>query len=212
MSDARAWGRSTLGHLLRHGRQTLKRNSITSPSLDDVVLALDADLAELLGLRPRADVEQFVPVDHLGRMKPRWKSVWMRPAHSRRGGAVVERPRPGLLLAGREERPQPEQVVGAAHHAEQRALAEAEALEHLGPLDGVDDRRRLGLELHAHADDLDVVAGRSCRTRRRPAASTAGIESRSSSPTFTTTSTRRLVSRKYGASSSRSLGASSPAR
>ena len=92
-------------------------------------------------------------------MKPRWKSVWIRPAHS---GAVepaqnVHARR--LLVAGREERAQPEQVVGAADHAEQRALAEAEALEHLGPLGRVVDRRGLGLELHAHADHLDVVAG-----------------------------------------------------
>ena len=92
-------------------------------------------------------------------MKPRWKSVWIRPAHSGALRAGVERPRPGLLVAGRQERAQPEQVVGAADHAEQRAFAEPEALEHLGPLDRVDDRRRLGLELHAHADDFDVVAG-----------------------------------------------------
>ena len=129
----------------------------------------------------------------------------MRPAHSRRRGAGVERPRPRLLVARREERAQPEQVVGAAHHAEQRALAEPEALEHLGPLGGVDDRRRLGLQLHAHADHLDVVAG-VVELGARPAASTSGIVSSSSSPTLTTASTDRLVSRKYGASCSRCVG------
>ena len=92
-------------------------------------------------------------------MKPRWKSVWMRPAHCGAVEPVVERPRPRLLVARGEERAQAEQVVRAAHHPEQRALAEPEAFEHLGPLGGVLDRRRLGLELHAHADDLDVVAG-----------------------------------------------------
>ena len=46
--------------------QTLKRISMTSPSCDDVVLALDAELADLLGLGPRAELEELVPVDHLG--------------------------------------------------------------------------------------------------------------------------------------------------
>ena len=92
-------------------------------------------------------------------MKPRWKSVWMRPAHC---GAVEPSKNVHARLSlspGGEERAQAEQVVGAAHHAEQRALAEPEALEHLGPLVGVLDGRGLGLELHAHADDLDLVAG-----------------------------------------------------
>ena len=139
---------------------------MTSPSTDLVVLALDAELADVLGLRTTSrcssSSSQWITS---ARMKPRWKSVWMRPAHCGRLRAGVERPGPGLLLAGGEERAQAEQVVGGADHAEQRALAEPEALEHLGPLGRVDDGRRLGLELHAHADDLDVVAGRR-RTRR----------------------------------------------
>ena len=50
-------------------------------------------------------------------------------------------------------------MVGAADHPEQRALAEAQAGQHLGPFDRVLDRRRLRLQLHAHADRLDVLAG-----------------------------------------------------
>ena len=127
--------------------------------VDDVVLALEADLAELLGLRPAADVEQLVPADHLGADEAALEVGVDAPGALRRRRAVAERPRPRLLVAGREERAQAEQVVGAAHHAEQRALAEAEAFEHLGPLGRVGDRRRLGLELHAHADHFHVVAG-----------------------------------------------------
>ena len=41
-------------------RYTLKRNSITSPS-GTVVLALDAELADFLGLGPGAELEQLVP-------------------------------------------------------------------------------------------------------------------------------------------------------
>ena len=74
-------------------------------------------------------------------------------------GAGAEGPRPRLLVAGGEERAQAQQVVGAADHAEQRTLAETESFEHLGPLVGVFDRGRLGFELHAHADHLDVGAG-----------------------------------------------------
>ena len=76
-----------------------------------------------------------------------------------RGRTLVERPRPGFLLAGREERAQAEQVVRRAHHPEQGALAEPETFEHLGPFGRIGDRRCLGLELDAHADHLDVVAG-----------------------------------------------------
>ena len=124
----------------------------------EVVLAFEADLAQLLGLRPRADGEQLVPLDDLGTDEPALEVGVDAPGALRRRRALVERPRPRLLVAGREERAQTEQVVGAADHPEQRAFAEPEALEHLRPLGRVLDGGRLGLELHAHADDLDVVA------------------------------------------------------
>ena len=87
----------------------------------------------------------------------------------------------------------------------QRAFAEPEALEHLGPSSAASpDGRRLGLQLHAHADHLDVVAG--VAELAGPAPRPRGSTSSSSSPTFTTASTRLLVSRKYGAQQVALLG------
>ena len=101
-------------------------------------------------------------------------------------------------------------MVGGAHEAGQRALAEAERLEHLGPLVVV-ELRGLGLELHAHADHLGAIArpadtGSSAAT----GATSSSVRSSSSSPTLTTASTGLLVSRKYGRSSSRSVASRSP--
>ena len=108
--------------------QTLKRISRTSPSCDHVVLALDAELADVLGLVPRAELEQLVPVDHLGPDEARARSRrGSRPAHCGRLVAGAERPRPRLLLAGGEEGAQAEQLVGGVEEARQRALAEARA-------------------------------------------------------------------------------------
>ena len=50
-------------------------------------------------------------------------------------------------------------MVRRANHPEQGTLPEPETLEHLGALLRIDDRRRLSLELRAHPDHLDVVAG-----------------------------------------------------
>jgi hypothetical protein len=49
-------------------------------------------------------------------------------------------------------------VVRAAHETGEGALAEPETLEHLGAL-GFVELRGLGLELHAHAENLDVDVG-----------------------------------------------------
>ena len=99
------------------------------------------------------------------RMKPRCRSVWMTPGALGGLGAGPERPRPALLLAGGEEGAQAEQVVGGADHAGQRALAEAEGLEHLGPL-VVGELDGLGLELHAHAEHLAVAPRPSSAAHR----------------------------------------------
>ena len=64
-------------------------------AVDDlVVLPLDAQLALFLGLRPRADVEELLPVDHLGPdearaagrsgSRPRTRAPWPRRGTSRR--------------------------------------------------------------------------------------------------------------------------------
>ena len=92
------------------------------------------------------------------RMKPRSKSVWMTPAHCGAFAAGPERPGPGLLLARGEERAQAEQVVGGVDEPGQRALAQARGASSISaPLVGV-ELGRLGLELHAHADDLGLAA------------------------------------------------------
>lgn len=49
-------------------------------------------------------------------------------------------------------------MIGAANHAEESALTESESLEHFGPFGGIFDGGGFGLQLNAHADDLDVVA------------------------------------------------------
>ena len=135
------------------------------------------------------------------RMKPRSKSVWMTPAHCGRLPAGPERPGPALLLAGGEERAQAEQVVGGVDEPGQRALAEAQGLEHLGPL------------ARGRAGRPRPRAARTCRgprpcppARPRPGRRTASTSSSWSSPTLTTASTGWLVSRKYGRSSSPLVG------
>ena len=61
----------------------------------DVVLALEADLAELLGLGPRADVEQLVPVDDLGPDEAALEVGVDAPGALRaRWSRLVERPGP----------------------------------------------------------------------------------------------------------------------
>ena len=94
------------------------------------------------------------------RMKPRWMSVWIRPAHS---GAFDParnvQARVSLSPVVRNVR-RPSRWYAERTIRNRAPSPEPEALEHLGALVGIDDRRRLGLELHAHADHLDVVAGR----------------------------------------------------
>src|SRR3954453_17010271 len=68
--------------------------------LHQVVLALEADLAELLGARPAADVEQLVPADHLGLDEAALEVGVDAPGALRGGRPVEEGPRPRLLVAG----------------------------------------------------------------------------------------------------------------
>src|SRR5829696_2197713 len=78
---------------------------------DLVVLALDAHLADLAGLGPRADGDQLLPVDHLGPDEAALEVRVDDPGALRRLPTGAERPRPALLLAGGEERAQAQQVV-----------------------------------------------------------------------------------------------------
>ena len=104
-------------------------------------------------------------------------SARMKPAlqvgvdHARALGrlrAGAERPGPRLLVAGREEGAQAEQVVRRARDARERAVAEAESEEHLGPFVGL-ELRGLRFELHAHAEHLRDLAelGGDRRDHRR---------------------------------------------
>src|SRR5690606_18954082 len=106
--------------------------------------------AQLARLGPRADLDQLVPVDDLGADEPLLEVRVDDAGAAGRLPAGAEGPGPRLLLARGEERAQAEEVVGGAHEAGQRTLAQAERLEHLGP---ILERQLvgLGLELDAHA-------------------------------------------------------------
>src|SRR5690348_7928885 len=72
-------------------------------------------------------------------------------------GPGPERPGPALLVPRGQEGTPPEQVVGSAGDAWQRALAEAQALEELAAF----ARLQLGrfrLQLHADTEHLAVAA------------------------------------------------------
>src|SRR3990170_9072408 len=96
---------------------------------DDVVLALDAQLAVVLRLFHRADGDELVVADDLG---PDEAALEVRVDHA--GGlgclrAVADLPRAGLVLAGREERDEVERPVARADHRLQPGLGHAELLE-----------------------------------------------------------------------------------
>ena len=77
----------------------------------------------------------------------------MTPAHSGALAPARNVHAAALLVARREERAQAEQVIRRADEPGERALTETEALEQLTPLGGVESRR-LGFELHGHAEHL----------------------------------------------------------
>src|SRR5205807_882844 len=94
-----------------------------------VVLALDAEPTGVLGCLPRPEPEELVPTDHLRPDEAALQVGMDDPSALGRPGAGAERPRPRLLVAGREERAPAEEVMGGPGHAGERALAESEPLE-----------------------------------------------------------------------------------
>src|SRR5579875_3950992 len=122
-----------------------------------VVLALDAELARLLGPRPRSDLQELVPADHLGADEPALEVRVDDPGALGGLGAGPEGPRPALLVPGGEERAPTEQVVGGPRHPGEGAFTQAEAFEQLGALAGR-QLGRFGLELHADAEHVAVAA------------------------------------------------------
>src|SRR5581483_7898418 len=132
--------------------------------LDLVLLALDAELAELLRLRPRPDVEQVVPVDHLGADET---TLQVRMDDTRALGCLgpgAERPRARLLVTRGEEGAPAEQLVRGAGGARQDALGDAEALEQLRTVGRV-ARRDLGLDLDADGERVVDTHTRGDRVR-----------------------------------------------
>src|SRR5581483_4867602 len=98
-----------------------------------VLLALDPELALLLGPVPGADRQQLVPPDDLGPDEAPLQVGVDDAGALRRLGPGPERPGPALLVARGEERAPAEEVVGGVGHPGDHALAEAEPLQQLGP-------------------------------------------------------------------------------
>src|SRR5262249_50297695 len=82
--------------------------------LDDVLLALDPQLADLLGLHPRAELQELVPADDLGADEAPFEVAVDHAGALRRLVAGSEGPGPRLLLTRGEEGPQPEELAGGA--------------------------------------------------------------------------------------------------
>ena len=126
----------------------------TSPSCDDVGLALEPLGAALRRLRVRAGVEQVVPADHLAADEAARDVGVDRAARLERGLAVAQRPGARLLLAGGEERDQPERVLEPPHDLVERRRAVAELgrllVGELGEL-----RLELAVDARRAVDDRD---------------------------------------------------------
>ena len=171
---------------------------MTSPSTGDVVLALEADLAELLGLGPRADVEQLVPVDHLGADEPALE-VGVDAAGALRAPSSPRRTsRPGSpcrrssgTCAGRAggTRCGPSGTARPRRARSPRASRRARR-----------DPRSIAASASSwtHMPMTSTLSPASLNSARDAVPRPRGSRSSSSSPTLTTASTGRLVSRKYG--------------
>src|SRR5581483_8239608 len=98
-------------------------------AIDDfILLALDPQLARLSGPGPGTELEQFVPVDHLGPDEPSLQVRMDHPGTLGGFGPGPERPGPALLVAGGEERAPAQQPVGRLRHTRQRARSQPQAL------------------------------------------------------------------------------------
>src|SRR3954468_21725702 len=93
--------------------------------LHHVVLALDAQLADVARLGPRAELEQLVPVHDLGLDEATLEVAVDDAGALRCLVAGAERPRPRLLLPRREEGPQPEQPVRGVQQSRHRTFAQS---------------------------------------------------------------------------------------
>ena len=149
----------------------------TSPSCDDVGLALEPLRAALRRLGVGAGIEQVVPADHLAADEAARDVRVDRAAGLERGLAVAQRPGSRLLLAGGEERDQAEGVLEPPHDLVERRRAVAERgrllVGELGQL-----RLELAVDPGGPVDDRDqrlrrqrVELGRAARAAIRSAAS-----------------------------------------
>src|SRR3954447_21978009 len=90
--------------------------------LDDVILALDADLAGLAALRLTAERDQILPLDDFGADEPLFEVGVDLPRGA--GGHGPSRDGPGIPrgTARRKERDEPQEIVARADHVEEPRL------------------------------------------------------------------------------------------
>src|SRR5262245_40613977 len=102
--------------------------------LDDVVLALDAELADLAAARLAAELDEVAPVDDLGADEAAL-DVGVDLARGARGrGAARDRPGAALVGAGGEHRDEGDELEGGAQEAVARGLLEPERGDEVGLL------------------------------------------------------------------------------
>ena len=120
---------------------------------------LNTQLAGSLGALLATELDVIVVANDLGLNKAALK-VGVDDAGGLRGGrALTHRPGLDLHLAGRKERLQAEQLVGCLREHVQAGLLQAQALQVVGSVLGI-ELGKLGLNLGADRQRLDAIDGR----------------------------------------------------
>ena len=115
----------------RLSRQTLKRNSSTSPSWTTYSLPSERILPASLRAGLAAELDEIVIGDRLGADEAALEVGVDLARRFRRLGAAVHRPGARFLRAGGEEGDEAEQLVAGVDHAGEPGLVEAEVGEEM---------------------------------------------------------------------------------